>query len=159
MLQQTGSGRPSQFSLRRAISATYYAMFHALARNGADMLVGTGPELRASSSWRHVYRGLEHLQAREICQNAKIMKEFPESIRDFGKIFVVMQQNRHEADYNPHERFTKASVTSNINDADRVIKNFKNADDKSRRKFSTLILFKRRKPQQGQPQNTATTHP
>ena len=57
-----------------------------------------------------------------------------------------MQQKRHEADYDPHARFTKSSVTPHINDAERVIKNFKNADDESRWAFSTLILFKQRNP-------------
>ena len=33
-------GRPVQAELRRAVSATYYALFHALARCCANMLVG-----------------------------------------------------------------------------------------------------------------------
>ena len=36
--------RPSQVALRRALSTVYYAMFHTLAKNGADLLVGAFEE-------------------------------------------------------------------------------------------------------------------
>jgi len=34
-------GRPREANLSRAVSATYYALFHALATCCADMLAGT----------------------------------------------------------------------------------------------------------------------
>ena len=40
----SGMGRPRQAELRRAISAAYYAMFHALALCGANTLVGATRE-------------------------------------------------------------------------------------------------------------------
>ena len=33
-------GKPRQSDLRRAISTAYYALFHALAKDGADLFVG-----------------------------------------------------------------------------------------------------------------------
>ena len=56
--------RPTQALLRRAVSTVYYAMFHALAANAADLLMGTsrGP------AWHRVYRSLDHGRARKACQ-------------------------------------------------------------------------------------------
>ena len=37
------AGRPSQADLRRAVSTTYYALFHALAQCCANTLIGATP--------------------------------------------------------------------------------------------------------------------
>ena len=39
-------GRPRQAELRRAFSTIYYAAFHAFARNNANSLIGSGPQVR-----------------------------------------------------------------------------------------------------------------
>ena len=146
MLQQTGGGRPSQSSLRRALSTAYYAMFHALAQNGADMLVGAGPDLRASPSWQNVYRSLEHARARQIFLNSTVMAHFPPAIQEFGDTFVEMQGNRHDADYNPHKRFTKSSVVSAVDNANQRIAGFKDAGREDLRALALCIFFKPRNP-------------
>jgi hypothetical protein len=46
MLARAGSRRPRQADLKRAISAAYYALCHALAKDAADRLVGAGRERR-----------------------------------------------------------------------------------------------------------------
>ena len=57
-------GRPQQARLRKAASAIYYAMFHALAASNADTLIGASAELRALPAWTQTYRALEHGFAR-----------------------------------------------------------------------------------------------
>ena len=93
--------RPSQVSLRRALSTACYAMFHALAQNGADALVGKTAALRGSDAWHMAYRAIEHNQASSVFHNASFMARFPPAIQEFGKFFTEMQQRRHQADYNP----------------------------------------------------------
>ena len=39
-LAKASPQKPRQSDLKRAISTAYYALFHAMARNAADMLVG-----------------------------------------------------------------------------------------------------------------------
>ena len=146
LLQQTGSGRPSQSSLRRALSTAYYAMFHALARNGADMLVGAKPKVRTSDSWKNVYRSLEHTRAKKVFGNSSVMGHFPPAIQKFGEVFAKMLQKRHEADYNPHARFTKTAVISDIDDAERVVADLKNASREDLRTLAVCIFFKQRTP-------------
>lgn len=57
--------QPTDEALRRAISTAYYAMFHALAANNADCIVGTAHDLLSRHAWDRVYRGLEHGLANE----------------------------------------------------------------------------------------------
>ena len=141
---EQGATRPSQVSLRRAISTAYYALFHALAQNGADLLVGR--TARSSPAWQRVYRGLEHGRAREACDNTLAMSRFPAAIQDFGEVFVLMQFQRRRADYDPHAHFLKSSVTYDINTAEQAIKNFAAVGDNLRRDFSVHVLFKSRRP-------------
>ena len=89
-------GRPRQAELRRAVSAAYYALFHALAHCCANRLAGSG---RAEASWIQTYRALEHRHARNQCNDQSAMSVFPAGIQDFGKIFVLMQRQRQQADY------------------------------------------------------------
>ena len=143
---QQDSRRPSQAVLRRALSTTYYALFHALARTGADLLVGETKNSRSNHAWRQVYRALEHGKAKKDCRNKKITKRFPSGIRNFCDAFVLMQELRQKADYDPYTEFgnplTKFLVEDNIDRAERVIKDFNAASKKDRRAFSTYVLFK-----------------
>ena len=41
-------GRPQQTHIRKANSAAYYAMFHALANSNADILIGSAAAIRRS---------------------------------------------------------------------------------------------------------------
>ena len=76
-----GIGRPVQAELRRAVSATYYALFHALARCCANMLVGVAtPASRSQQAWTQVYRALEHGHAKnQCCKLEDKLSRFPQT--------------------------------------------------------------------------------
>ena len=86
-------GRPRQTELCRAVSAAYYALFHALALSGANALVGSSRGSRGQEAWRRVYRALEHGHARNQCNNQAVMRAFPPEIQRFGRVFVFMNAN------------------------------------------------------------------
>ena len=68
-------GRPRQAELRRAVSAAYYALFHALAHCCANRLAGSG---RDEAAWIQTYRALEHGHARNQCNDQSAMSaSFP----------------------------------------------------------------------------------
>lgn len=67
-------GRPRQADLRRAVSTTYYALFHALSRCCADILAGSTPAHRRQRGWQLVYRSLEHGPARSRLDNKSEMQ-------------------------------------------------------------------------------------
>jgi len=70
------------------------------------------------------------------------MSKFPKSIEDFGNAFVTMQIKRHEADYDPEERFKKSEVLQDIDNAELVIVEFIKAAVKDRRAFATYTLLR-----------------
>ena len=143
----TGSanpGRPRQTELCRAVSATYYAMFHALALCGANMLAGTTRANRSQPAWRQTYRALEHGPARNQCSNTAVMARFPQEIQDFGELFTSMQRLRHYADYDPEARFTRDRVLQLIDETARIIDRFDNVSTQDRRAFAILVLFRLR---------------
>lgn len=136
-------GKPSQVSLRRATSSAYYAMFHCLARNCADLLVGGTNAVRSKHAWRQTYRALEHGFAKSACKDG-IVAKFPKAVEDFANNFVSMQEKRHAADYDPSIKLTKSEVVADINTAREAIKEFLKVPIKDRRAFAAHVLFKKR---------------
>lgn len=125
-LARRSSKKPRQADLRRAVSAAYYAVFHALCRTCADMTVGVG-HLRSHPTWAHVYRSVQHGEAKTRCSNvaplAKLLEPAPldRGIRRFAGAFANLQEQRHRADYGPHASFTRSEVLTLVASADEVI--------------------------------------
>ena len=61
----SSTGRPRQTDLRRAVSTTYYALFHCLAACYADTIVGGPGAKRSKPAWRQAYRALNHGSAKQ----------------------------------------------------------------------------------------------
>lgn len=135
------SGKPSQVRLKRAVSTAYYAIFHAMARNAADMLVGSTSANRSLRAWLQVYRALDHTHAKNQC-NQRTINLFPNDIQKLASKFVHLQAKRHEADYNPYAFFTKSEVIQEINEAEQVIKSFSHTANKDKRAFAVYVLMK-----------------
>jgi uncharacterized protein (UPF0332 family) len=143
-LVNSSKGKPVQAYLRRAVSTTYYAMFHTLARCCADLLIGGKGADRSNPAWKQVYRALEHGQAKSACANTERISKFPKEIRAFAENFVTLQGKRHLADYDPTEKVYKSTVESDIGIAQNVINKFQTVPVKDRRAFAAHVLFKAR---------------
>jgi len=140
----SGKGKPTQVNLRRAASSTYYALYHCLARNSADLLVGGSGADRSKPAWAQVYRAVNHGQAKEACKNGKMIQKFPKEVEDFANLFVAMQAKRHSADYDPFAKFIKSEVVQDIATVRRAVADFQAVPTKDRRAFCTYLLFKSR---------------
>ena len=138
-----GPGRPRETDLRRAVSNAYYALFHALARTCADMLVGSSPASRRRRAWRQTYRALNHGYARRQCERRRLMSEFPIGIREFGVLFSDMQTMRHRAEYDPHAKdaFRRDGVLNLIDEVERIINRFLSVPAADRREFAVYVLL------------------
>ena len=134
-------GRPRQTNLRRAVSTTYYALFHCLAVCCADMLVGGPGSDRSRAAWRQTYRALRHGVARQRCQRHAIISRFPAAIQDFAKLFSEMQAKRHAADYDPYAAFFKSDVLQDIAAAAAIIDLFNATPARDRRAFAVYVLL------------------
>lgn len=128
--------------LRRAVSTVYYALFHGLAECCADELFNRN--MRGQPGWVRIYRGLNHRQAREACKAHRDMRSFCVEIRDFASHFVYLQDQRHQADYDPVATFYKSDVQRLVVDARAILEEFERADRRERRAFAALVLFRSR---------------
>jgi hypothetical protein len=88
--------RPRQRSLRRAISSAYYARFHALAALCADELVGRS---KPWNVYTPIYRTLDHGRAKDVFK--RLLAGSVGDIAAVGQAFILLQERRHIADYDP----------------------------------------------------------
>lgn len=144
LLATAGRGAPSQANLRRAVSTAYYALFHALAKACADNVAGCSPANRGHLAWRQAYRALEHNTIKNSLAKGGMLAKFPKAVEDFGNHFVAMQAKRHNADYDPYEKFIKSDVINDIDIAAIVINDLKSVSQKDKKAFCTLVMFKSR---------------
>jgi hypothetical protein len=136
----TGGPPPTQASLRRAVSTTDYALFHCMAENCADMLVGTLGTNRSQPAWQQAYRALQHGTAKQRCRQDKIQR-FPLQIQRFVDRFVTMQEKRESADYDPAGTFEQLAVIGDINLSEDAITQFRQAPEQDRRSFAVYVLL------------------
>lgn len=88
--------RPRRTSLRRAVSSAYYALFHALARLCADQLVGWREPWEVYSP---IYRTVDHGRSKEVFRRISGRRRGPISV--IGETFLLLQERRQQADYDP----------------------------------------------------------
>lgn len=148
-------GAPSQVSLRRAISAAYYGLFHYLLADAADTLVGKTK--RAEPAYALVYRAFEHGKMRSRAEQAARpqselaralpsfgLSAFSDEIRKGATAFVGLQIERHKADYDPRYRPRLETAQAQIDAARRAIERFSSADKSEYQLFLLMLLFEPR---------------
>lgn len=127
---------------RRAVSAAYYAAFHALAALCVKSFL---PHPRSEEAVLRVYRALDHgqLRAAFLQQPLKEHAQF----KDIASLIVKLQQERHRADYLPpdHAMFPESDVKDLINQARLAIDLIDGLNDADSRLLATSLLFKERK--------------
>ncbi len=132
-----------QAHFRRAVSTAYYAMFHALLQNNADMLYGHETGHPKSPGWTAIYRALTHTRARSKLAPRSVL-DFPDAIADFAATILDLQQQREHADYNPNAIFTYSGTVNVVDRADNNISNFFDTSDEDLRALAAHLLFDNR---------------
>lgn len=138
-LARASPKKPRQADLKRAVSTAYYGLYHAIARNAADLLVGAG----ADRAWTQAYRALEHGFAKNACQQVRNLG-FPPAIVACADVFVALQEARHNADYDPNHRVTRAEALDNIALAESAVRSLKSAPRKDRKAFAIQLILRKR---------------
>ena len=140
-----------QESLRRAISSAYYAVFHVVLTEIADIFLGR--DARGTSRYSLAYRSVDHRRIKQLCDDmdmAKLPEKYqkylpPEGfgpeLSAFGPQVVLLQEKRNAADYDPQFHATGSDATLAIDLARAAIANFLSVDLERRRAFASLILF------------------
>ena len=120
-------------------------MFHTLAEDAANLLVGSPQASRANSAWRQTYRALQHRRLKDIGKSSKYKRtlpKFPKAIRDFANKMAEMQEKRHLADYDPLSgSISKSSALTDLASVQSEIARYKKAPKYDRRAFCVLVLL------------------
>ena len=114
--------RPKQASLRRAVSAAYYALFHLLVREATAVVVSDS-KLR-----QLVPRAFDHSEMKQACRpfaagtlpdhiRAVVTGSVPDDLKLVADTFILLQQTRHDADYNVALRFTRSDTLAFVQQA------------------------------------------
>jgi hypothetical protein len=138
---------PSEMSLRRAVSAAYYAVFHLLVFESTQHWDNTA--LRSTLG-----RGYDHGLMRTTSNRVLDSREFPytnedprvvATLKDIAQGFSQLQQDRHFADYNLTQPLDPGSALSQVKRAEKIfltlplIKN-----EQIVQEYLTLLLVKNR---------------
>jgi len=150
-LVSPSTGRPRQADVRRAISAAYYGIFHAMISMAVDQFVGSTN--RDKSHYALADRSVSHTRLREVCN--EVQKPTPSSRyrpyvppTGFGahliavaEAIVELQEKRHSADYDVAIRVSRSDAEVAIAAARAVLKRFDQANAAERLAFLSLLLF------------------
>ena len=72
------------------------------------------------------------------------MEKFPETIQNFADTFLILQEKRHMADYDPMSKFTRHEVLTTIEVAEKMIRVLQASSIKDKRAFAVWIAMKKR---------------
>jgi hypothetical protein len=151
LIISTGGGVPRQVDLRRAISSSYYALFHAVTTEAADDLVGRTH--RQSPRYQLVYRSIEHRSLLRLWQD--IVKTtlpakyagyeptggFGPDLQAFADAVIDLQEKRNRADYDPLFRVTRSEALPATETGRAALARFRNANRTLRKVFLSLAVF------------------
>ncbi len=138
MLAELEPKKPKQASLRRAVSAAYYSLFHLPVDDAARLFVRDDFARIAL-----IARSFDHGKMKEVASHflgndlperirLKLVYQTPPELRVVAEAFVKLQQLRHEADYNVNRQFTRSEVQQLIRDAETALVSWnkvRNTDD------------------------------
>lgn len=121
-----------QARLRRAASTAYYALFHLLVEEAAARFVDD-PKIRTL-----VARGFSHTDLMKVAttfesgagalpKHIKLVfaDAIPHGIVEISKVFILLQRNRHEADYDLLSVFVQHEVVEIVSKAEQAFADFR----------------------------------
>jgi hypothetical protein len=145
------SKKPKQANLRRSVSTAYYALFHLLIDEALMVLSPTVPVGLA-----HVMRrAFNHADMKAACKGFGSLNPQPQLqplitmpvISDLAFVantFVDLQMNRHLADYDTTDVWSRVQVLALISSVDKAFSAWKRIRTTSDAKvfLTSLLLYK-----------------
>lgn len=134
--------KPIQMSLRRAVSAAYYAVFHLLVRDASRSLT------RASDKRLRLLlpRAFVHEEMAQACRTfAAAGKKpaiiatlypglvIPPELSGVAEAFIALQRARHDADYATHRNWTRTMALSEVERAEQAFLDWEKVRPRSNR--------------------------
>ena len=125
--------RPLQASLRRAASASYYALFHLLVDEATNRMFHGGDRASLRGC---LARAFVHGDMKRVAQQFSSggvsprlrpglnRRELQPELIGVAAAFVNLQQARHEADYDPARRFTRKEVLDLVDRTEQAFRDW-----------------------------------
>ena len=130
-----------QARLRMAVGSAYYAMYHALARSNADLLIDPSETEGSSPEWSRGHTAQGGDSAFELMQ-ADFSRQ-PEAMRGFVDVFLAAHHQRVLAEEDPAATFTADQARDCIDHAEAAITEFLSLEPKQHRAFAVQVLLDR----------------
>lgn len=86
---------------------------------------------------------MEHGFAKNACARAEALG-FPLAVVSAADQFILLQEERHRADYDPDARYTRAQTLQIIQDAETAVRALQATSRRDLRAFAVLLTMKRR---------------
>ena len=151
----TSRGRPKPELLRKAVSASYYALFHCVCLEDSTYLLPHGTrqqqlrlarafghrELKGACAWVAGRQGNIHPHVKPLVEFLK-----PTAIADVASSFCDLQEARHDADYDHLAPFSKPSALANVDDTEKAMSALEDAEPGQREAFFSLLAICARLP-------------
>ena len=130
-LAELDQRRPKQANLRRAVSASYYALFHLLVAEAVQKMVPVQPRgLMSKAS-----RSFQHGEMREVCNRfrtatepawltALIGSNISPDLKEGARFFIELQDARHSADYDPGFRLSRTGALDLVRSAEEAFRSW-----------------------------------
>ncbi len=143
--------RPKQANLRRAISASYYALFHLLTSEASALYVADfGLAARINRTYNHG----EMKKASAMIANDKLPKgvrlpgggtSAPPDLKIVASSFVKLQQEREDADYQLDRTYDRRETLAFIQTARQAFEAWERVrrTDDARLYLACFLLWKR----------------
>lgn len=130
--------QPTQAAVRRVGGTAYYAAFHALAASNADALTGTAHDPLTAGAWVRIYRG------RALAQLRQDRSSLSPRGQAFAQLFRNLQNECHDAGYNPQAAFTPQTAANWLDNAEATITDFLQTSRSERAHLAALTLVRER---------------
>jgi hypothetical protein len=142
--QLVREGVKSSALKRRAVSTAYYAIFHALAKSCAGILLPSSNQ--SSEEYQRVYRALDHgpLKTAFAASAGPLRDRVP--LKKIGEVLVQLQSERHRSDYMlPGKNFFAPNQAETlIAMARKAVTEIEGLSKRDRVTLATWLLFKSR---------------
>jgi uncharacterized protein (UPF0332 family) len=111
-LAHRGGKKPTQASLRRAVSNGYYALFHMLISE--FVAKWRTPRQRTTLARIFLHGRMKNVSKRIADTNVRNPTTAESELRQVADAFVRLQQNRHAADYDNGQIWTRVDVVTEL---------------------------------------------
>lgn len=151
LIAPTQAGAPRQADVRRAISASYYAIFHLTMAALADQFVGITK--RDTTAYSLAYRSTDHRTLKELCLDlkkttppSKLARYLPgggmgNDFIAYATAVVELQEKRYAADYDPNAKVRLVDAKLAIQAATSAKAKFASLPTDTKLAYLSLLAF------------------